>query len=213
MILINLLPYREARRQERKRIFFVALGGCVVIGIGIVSLWLTVLQQMTAAQAGRNEFLKREIAALDRQIKDIATLRTEIDELKARQKAVEDLQSNRNLPVHLFKELVQHVPDGVYLTSIRQAADGVTLSGLAQSNERVSELLRNLGRPGDWLDNPELIEIRASAPPAGQAAALGAPRLFQFSMRVKVGRPADAPKAAGAAAAPRAAGATAAPRA
>jgi type IV pilus assembly protein PilN len=195
MILINLLPYREARRQERKRVFLVALGGCVVLGIGIVSLWLTVLQQMTSAQAGRNEFLKREVAALDRQIKDIATLRTEISELKARQQAVEDLQSNRNLPVHLFRELVQHVPDGVYLSSIRQAADGVTLTGLAQSNERVSELLRNLGRPGDWLDNPELIEIRASAPPGGQAAAPGTPRLFQFSVRVKVGRPADASKA------------------
>jgi type IV pilus assembly protein PilN len=195
MILINLLPYREARRQERKRVFLVALGGCVVLGIGIVSLWLTVLQQMTSAQAGRNEFLKREIAALDRQIKDIATLRTEIGELKARQQAVEDLQSNRNLPVHLFRELVQHVPDGVYLSSIRQAADGVTLTGLAQSNERVSELLRNLGRPGDWLDNPELIEIRASASPGGQAAVPGTPRLFQFSVRVKVGRPADASKA------------------
>jgi type IV pilus assembly protein PilN len=120
VILINLLPHREAKRRQRKQSFFVGLGACALAGALIVGIWYSVLQQMTSAQESRNSFLSAEIARLDTQIKDIATLRTEIEALKARQKAVEDLQTDRNVPVHLLDELVRQTPEGVYLTSIRQ---------------------------------------------------------------------------------------------
>ena len=106
MILINLLPHREEKRRQRKRAFFVGLGACAAAGAAVVGLWFSLLQQMTAAQEARNDVLKTEIARLDVQIKDIATLRSEIEALKARQKAVEDLQTDRNVPVHLLNELV-----------------------------------------------------------------------------------------------------------
>ncbi|HSM21041.1 MAG TPA: fimbrial assembly protein, partial [Rubrivivax sp.] len=117
MILINLLPHREERRRQRKRAFFIGLGACAAAGAAVVGLWFSVLQQLTSTQEARNDFLKTEIAKLDVQIKDIATLRAEIEALKARQKAVEDLQTDRNVPVHLLDELVKQAPEGVYLTS------------------------------------------------------------------------------------------------
>jgi type IV pilus assembly protein PilN len=105
--------------------------------------------------------LRPEIKKLEGQIKDIATLQEEIAALRARQQAVEDLQADRNLPVHLLNELVRQLPDGVYLTSMKQDNQTVTLTGVAQSNERVSELLRNLGNNSPWLTKPELVEIVA----------------------------------------------------
>lgn len=203
MILINLLPYREARRRERKRVFFVALGGSVAAGLGIVALWFVSLQDMSAEQESRNQFLQQQVAVVDVQIKDIATLRSEIEELNSRRREVEGLQTNRNQPVHLLAELVRQTPDGVHLMSIRQVADTITLGGMAQSNERVSELLRNLGRNATWLQDPELLEIQAVAPAAAEPGplagltAVAAPsRLFQFSLRVKIRRPVDAAKPA-----------------
>ena len=143
MILINLLPHREEKRKARKRAFFVGLGVSAAVGAGIVGVWLTVLQQMTAAQQSRNEFLSAEIKRLELQIKDIASLRAEIEALKARQKAVEDLQTDRNMPVYLLNELVKQTPEGVYLSEIKQNGQVVAVKGIAQTNERVSELLRN----------------------------------------------------------------------
>jgi type IV pilus assembly protein PilN len=130
-----------------------------------------VLQQMTSAQESRNSFLNAEIARLDTQIKDIATLRTEIEALKARQKAVEDLQTDRNVPVHLLDELVRQTPEGVYLTSIRQNGQVVAINGVAQTNERVSELLRNTLYNSAWLTKPELVEITAISADHGQQGA------------------------------------------
>ena len=143
MILVNLLPHREERRRQRKQAFFAGLAAFALAGVAIVGLWYTVLQQMTSAQESRNTFLQAEIARLDTQIKDIANLRSEIEALKARQKAVEDLQTDRNTPVYLLDELVKQTPEGVYLTSIKQAGQVVAVTGVAQTNERVSELLRN----------------------------------------------------------------------
>ena len=113
MILINLLPHREERRKRKKVAFFAGLGVAAAAGLGIVGLWYVVVQQMTSAQQERNQFLTAEIAKLEVQIKDIATLKAEIESLKARQKAVEDLQIDRNLPVHLLNELVRQTPEGV----------------------------------------------------------------------------------------------------
>lgn len=196
MILINLLPYRDAIRRERKRLFFFAIGGSVAVGIGAVAVWFTALQEMSAAQEVRNQFLQQQVASLDRQIKDIGTLRAEIEELNSRRREVESLQTNRNQPVHLLGELVRQTPDGVHLTSVRQVADGITLSGVAQSNERVSELLRNLSRNATWLESPELLEIQAAAPAAAEGGAAATPtavvpasRVFKFSLRVKIRRP------------------------
>ncbi len=191
MILINLLPHREARRVQRKRAFFVGLGLSAMAGVLVVGSWYTILQQLTVAQQSRNEFLQGEIRRLEAQIKDIATLRNEIDALKARQKAVEDLQTDRNTPVYLLNELVKQTPEGVYLTSIRQTGQSVAVTGVAQTNERVSEFLRNTLYNSPWLERAELGEIRASNAGTGPNQR----RLFEFSMRVSIKRP-QAPAAA-----------------
>lgn len=203
MILINLLPHREVRRNQRKRSFYIGLAACVLGGVVIVGIWYSVLQQMTSAQDSRNNFLKAEIARLDLQIKDIATLRSEIEALKARQRAVEDLQTDRNVPVHLLNELVRQTPEGVYLVTIKQTGEVVAITGTAQTNERVSEFLRNTLYNSPWLEKPELVEIKAASVTTANREQR---RLFDFSMRVSLKRPQAA--AAAAAAASGAAGAT-----
>jgi len=185
VILINLLPHREEKRLLRKRAYFVTLALSAVAGLAIVGGWYSTLGQMAAAQESRNAFLQAEITRLDTQIKDIATLRAEIDALNARKKAVEDLQNDRNVPVYLLNELVQQTPEGVFLTSIRQTGQVVAITGVAQTNERVSEFLRNALYNSTWLERPDLVEIKASN------AAVGARdqrRLFDFSMRVTIKR-------------------------
>ncbi|HKS96393.1 MAG TPA: PilN domain-containing protein [Terriglobia bacterium] len=159
MILINLLPHREATRKRRRDAFNAAMLGAVIVGLliaGAVYLWY---QARISEQSARNQFLKGEIAKLDVQIKDISNIEGEIAALRERQKAVEDLQSDRNLQVHLLNEMVKQLPDGVYLTDLRQVDQTVTIKGTAQSNERVSELLRNLGNNSPWLSKPQLVEI------------------------------------------------------
>lgn len=190
MILINLLPHREERRRRRKQAFFLALGLSAVVGLLVVGAWYLVLLEMTHVQQARNEFLQDEIRRLDNQIKDIASLKSEIEALKARQKVVEDFQIDRNMPVHLLNELVAQTPEGVYLSSIRQDGQGVAVSGVAQTNERVSEFLRNTAYNATWLTHPELVEIKA----AQQSSAGGvrdAKRLFEFSVRLTLKRPQD----------------------
>ena len=201
MILINLLPHREEKRVARKRAFFVALGIAAVVGAVVVGIWYSLLQQLTSAQQTRNGFLKSEIAKLELQIKDIANLRNEIEALKARQRAVEDLQTNRNIPVYLLDELVKQTPEGIYLTAIRQNGGVVTVTGVAQTNERVSEFLRNTQYNSKWLERPELVEIKAVSMTTANKEQR---RLFDFSMRVTMKRPAP-PAAAGSAPAPGAA--------
>ena len=132
--------------------------------------------------------MKLEITNLETQIKDIATLQAEIAALKARQIAVEDLQGNRNMPVHLLSELVKQLPDGVYVNSMKQSDQAVLITGVAQSNERVSELLRNLANNSPWLTKPELVEITAGTvtlSPRDQR------RVANFSMRVMLKRVSD----------------------
>jgi len=196
VILINLLPHREAKRRLRKRAFFVGLAASAAAGVGLAVFGLTFVDQMTSIQETRNAFLKAEITKLEGQIKDIATLRSEIEALKARQRAIEDLQTDRNVPVHVFNDLARHTPEGLYLKSIVQSGNGFVLSGFAQSNERVSELLRNMSQSAAWLERPELIEIRATTQAPG---ARDSNRVYEFSMRVKIKRP----EADSAASAPR----------
>jgi type IV pilus assembly protein PilN len=199
VILINLLPHREEKRLQRKRAFFVGVGVAAVAGLAVVGVWYSIVQQMTSAQQSRNDFLRAEITRLDAQIKDIANLRAEIDALKARQRAVEDLQTDRNLPVHLLTELVKQVPEGVFLTSIRQNGQIISMTGIAQTNERVSELLRNTLYNSPWLEKPELVEIKAVTQTMANREQR---RLFEFSMRVTLKRPQAAAPAAPAAPGP-----------
>lgn len=188
MILINLLPHREERRQRRKRAFFAGLGSAAAVGVVIAGLWYLVLQQMIGTQQGRNAYLTAEIKKLDEQIKDIANLKAEIDGLKARQQAVENLQTDRNIPVYLLNELVKQTPEGVYLTVIKQEGQVVAVNGIAQTNERVSQFLRNTAYSSPWLEKPELIEIKAATV---QTANREQKRLFDFSVRVTLKRPQD----------------------
>ena len=196
MILINLLPHREMARKKARQVFNTSLVGSVLLGAlvaGGVYLWL---QNQISNQQERNGFLTSEIKKLDEEIKEVATLQDEIAALKARQQAVEDLQANRNLPVHLLNESVLQLPDGIYLKGIKQDGQNVLLTGVAQSNERVSELLRNLSRHSDWVSKPELIEIVASN------LALSAReqrRVYNFTMRVQLQRAREAQQAASAA--------------
>ncbi len=199
MILINLLPHREVKRQERKRAFFGGLGLAVLMGAASVGVWYSVLEGLIHVQAERNRFLGDEIKRLDAQIKDIATLRAEIDALKARQKAVEDLQSDRNMPVYLLNELVKQTPEGIYLTGVKQSGEIVTLIGQAQTNERISELLRNTAYNSAWLERPQLTEIKAVQANAG---GKDAHRMFNFAMQVTLKRPPAPGAAASGASAP-----------
>ena len=163
MILINLLPHREAARKRRREAFFATLGVSALMGgviAGAIFLWYAA---QISNQQSKNVVLQTEIKRLDGQIKDIAMLQEEIAALRARQQAVEDLQADRNLPVHLLNELVRQLPDGVYVTNLKQENQVVSIQGVAQSNERVSELLRNLSNNSQWLTKPELVEIVSSS--------------------------------------------------
>ncbi len=209
MILINLLPHREARRQQRKQAFFAGIGMAAFVGAGVVLLWYTFVNTQISAQEEHNQFLTSEIKRLDAQIADVATLKAEIGALKARQKAVEDLQADRNMPVYLLNELVKQVPEGVYLTSIRQAGQQVGITGVAQTNERISEFLRNTSSNSPWLEKPQLVEIRAQTMQI--AGSRDQRRMFAFTTNVTLKRP-PAPGAAAsgaAAAAPASAASTA----
>lgn len=207
MILINLLPHREAARKRRREAFFATLGAAALIGVLIGAATYSWYLSQIDGQRGRNTFLQSEITRLDGQIKDIATLQAEIASLKARQAAVEDLQGNRNLPVYLLSELVKQLPDGVYINSMKQENQLVLMTGVAQSNERVSELLRNLANNSPWLTKPELVEITASTvalSPRDQR------RVANFTMRVGLTRASDPKPAASAASSSSAPGAASA---
>lgn len=192
MIRINLLPHREEKRKHRKNAFLVMLivsallGGLIVLGVGAV------IANRISGQNQRNAFIKAENAKLDIQIQEIAALKQEIAALKARQQAVEDLQGDRNQPVYLMDELVKQIPEGVYLRSFKQEGQLVALLGVAQSNERVSELLRNLSNNSPWLERPDLIEIRSSSVGQGKDAK----KIFDFSINVGIKRPRDKDQAA-----------------
>jgi type IV pilus assembly protein PilN len=178
IVRINLLPHRELKRQRQKQAFFLMTGLSVVAGAALVLLVWSVLEGYIDAQQGRNKLIADENRRLDAQIKEIATLRQEIEALRARQKAVEDLQADRNEPVYLLDELTRQTPEGIYLRSIKQEDRKVTIAGWAASNERVSEFLRNLTNNGRYVERPELIEIKLAAQsPDGIQR-----RLFDFSM-------------------------------
>lgn len=189
MILINLLPHREIARKRRKERFNVNLVLSVLVGgllAGLIYLWF---QAQISTQQGKNQLLQSEISKFDLQIKEIAGLEGEIAALLARQQAVENLQADRNMPVYLLTELVHQLPEGVYIVSLKQEGQNVALQGVAQSNERVSELLRNLGNNSPWFTRPELIEIVAGTV---NLTPRDVRRVANFQIRVKLVRPNEA---------------------
>ena len=193
MILINLLPHREAARKRRRDIFNLSMLISFVIGgviAGGIFLWF---QSRISDQQAQNRVLQSEIKVLEGQIKDIASLESEIAGLRARQQAVEDLQADRNVPVHLMTELVKQLPDGVYVASMRQENQNVTLQGVAQSNERVSELLRNLANNTPWFSKPELVEIVAGSV---TLSPRDIKRVSNFTIKVQLMRASEAQKTA-----------------
>jgi type IV pilus assembly protein PilN len=194
VILINLLPHREAARKRRRDVFNVSLAASAILG-GLIAvavfLWY---QAAISVQEGNNLAVETEIKKLESQIKDISGLETEIAALRARQQAVEDLQSDRNLPVHLLTEMVNQLPDGVFISRMVQTDQVVTINGVAQSNERVAELIRNLASNTPWFTKPDLVEIVAGTlalAPKDQR------RVANFVIRVRLVRASEAEKAAG----------------
>jgi type IV pilus assembly protein PilN len=177
---INLLPHREERRK-RARVHFAVMGGMTaVLGIVIVGAGWLILSQRISAQDDRNRFLKAEIAKLDKEIDEIKEVKDKIAALLARKQVIETLQTDRVQTVYLLDELVRQMPEGVFLKSVRQRGAGVELVGYAQSNARVSTLMRNI-ESSPWLANPNLVEIKA--------VNLGKMRISEFNLRLQLKRP------------------------
>src|SRR6266513_1368130 len=167
MVRINLLPHREQKRQARQRQFVSLAVGLAILGIAVVGLGHVVIAARIDNQNNRNNLLKTEIAKLDEQIKEIDRLRDQTQAVLARKQVVETLQGNRSEAVHLLDQLVRQLPDGIYLRSIREVGPKVTIIGYAQSNARVSTLMRNI-EASPWLSNPDLVEIKLVAAPGAK---------------------------------------------
>lgn len=192
MIKINLLPHREARRRQKKAAFFALLGLSAALGMAVVVMIGGYNASRISIQNQRNLVLSTANADLDTKIVEIATLKQEIEALKARQQAVEDLQADRNQPVYLLEELVRQTPQGVHLKSFKQEGQRVSLTGYAQSQERVAELLRNLSSGSAWLERPELGEVRSVTLPGSKTGK----KVGEFTMTVGIRRPRDKEAAA-----------------
>lgn len=160
MTYINLLPWRELERKEREREFYSIAGGAAVLMLLAIVYIHFHMAGLIETQDGRNNYLGDEIKKVEDQIKTIKGLEAEKAQLLARMKVIEELQGQRPLMVHLFDELVKTLPEGVYLTSIKQSGSAVTIEGIAQSNARVSAFMRNI-EASQWLTAPKLTVIQA----------------------------------------------------
>jgi type IV pilus assembly protein PilN len=173
---INLLPWRDQQRRERKLAFFIALGGAVVLaGIALFIAYLLV-GSMIDAQEHRNERLRAQIKVLDKQIEEINDLEAQKQKFISRMQIIEKLQRSRPEVVHLFDELVKQMPDGTYLTTVKQTGPKLKLEGVAQSSTRVSALMRNISA-SQWLRNPELEVVQSKSDTAGSSFVLDAEQI------------------------------------
>jgi len=187
-IRINLLPHREQKRQARQRQFYTLMISLAVLGLAVIALVHGILAAQIESQESRNRVLKGEIAKLDEQIKEIDRLRDQIQAVLARKQVVETLQSNRSEAVHLLDQLVRQLPDGIYLKNIRQQGAKVTVLGYAQSNARVSTLMRNI-EASPWLSTPELVEIKLVAMPGAKDVTQ---KINEFTLRFLIKRTSSA---------------------
>jgi type IV pilus assembly protein PilN len=192
MIKINLLPHREAKRKLKKAAFLALMALSAVAGIVVIIIVGGYNASRISIQNERNAVLTRANADLDTKIAEIATLKQEIEALKARQQAVEDLQGDRNQPVYLLEELVKQTPPGVYLKSFKQEGQSVTMVGNAQSQERVAEMLRNLSAGSPWLEKPLLGEVKLVGLPNSKQGK----KVNEFTLTVSIKRPRDKDAAA-----------------
>jgi type IV pilus assembly protein PilN len=198
IVRINLLPHREQRRQARQRQFVSLAAVLAALSLAIILLVHGIFSAQIENQKSRNALLKTEIAKLDEQIKEIDRLREQIQAVISRKQVVETLQANRSEAVHLLDQLVRQLPDGVYLRSIKQVGAKVTLNGYAQSNARVSTLMRNI-EASPWVGEPNLVEIKlVPAPGSPPAAGL---KMSEFTLNLQLKRAAPT-AAAGPAPAP-----------
>ena len=182
MIRINLLPHREEKRKARRQQFYALTGLTLVLGGLIVALGNGIISGYVSAQDEKNAFLKTEIAALDKSIDEIKRLREQTDALLQHKRVIESLQGNRSEAVGLFNELAKNVPEGVYIKKVSQQANKINLVGYAQSNARVSSLMRNL-ESSPLLERPTLIEIKG--------ATVDKRRMNEFSLDLFITRAAD----------------------
>lgn len=192
MIRINLLPHREEKRRARRQQFFALVGLVSVLAALMVFLGYTVIAGYVGAQKDKNDFLKKEIAELDKQISEIKSLQEQIQTLLSRKQIIESLQRDRAEPVNLLNELAKQMPEGVYLRTMKQSGQSVAISGYSQSNARVSTLMRNI-ESSPSLTAAKLIETKA--------VTVGARRMNEFNMTASIKRlPPDDGKGAAAAA-------------
>ena len=160
MARINLLPWREQLREERKQRFLVTLAGVLIVAGGVVLLADQYLNAAITQQNARNEFIRNEISALDSRIKEISELKTRRQQLVERMKIIQDLQGNRPIAARIFDQLVRTLPDGVHFTDVKMIGQSVSIEGAAESNNLVSSLMRNQDN-SDWLAAPNLTEVKA----------------------------------------------------
>lgn len=177
MARINLLPWREQLREERKQRFLVTLAGVLVVAAGAVFLGDQYLTGAIEKQNARNEFVRKEIAVLDARIKEISELKTRRQQLLERMKIIQDLQGNRPIIGRVFDQLVRTLPDGVYFTGLKMEGKSISVVGAAESNNRVSNLMRNLDA-SDWLEAPNLTEVKAVT-----AGAVDQANVFQLTVQ------------------------------
>lgn len=162
MARINLLPWREQLREERKREFFVLLMGVVIIAAGILFLVDRNFRGDIRYQQSRNDFLRQEILVLDARIVEINQLKEQKERINARMEVIQDLQGSRPVIVRIFDELVKSLPTGVYFNSLVRTGDRLEIEGIAESNNKVSELMRRLD-DSEWFVNPSLQQISAAS--------------------------------------------------
>ncbi len=180
MIRINLLPHREEKRKARQQQMLFISGGIAVFAALSLLLGYITIAGMIDHQNGNNQYLKGEITKLNTEIEEIKTLKDKTRSLLERKKVVEDLQANRAEAVHLFDQMVRLLPEGIYLKGIKQNGKVVNIQGYAQSNARVSTLMRNL-EASPWLEAPDLVEIKA--------VTVNNLRANEFSLNVKISSP------------------------
>ena len=159
---INLLPWREQERKERKLAFFVALGVAAVAALLVAGAGYVMFNSMISSQERRNEQLRTEIKAVDRQIEEINDLESQKQRFISRMQVIEKLQRSRSEEVHLFDEIAKTMPDGTYLTSVRQLGRKLKFEGVAQSSTRVSTLMRNISA-SQWMKDPELEVVESKS--------------------------------------------------
>ena len=190
VVRINLLPHREEKRQARQR-QFVSFGVLLaILALAVVGLVHMIFAAKIDDQVARNKLLRTEIAKLDDQIREIDKLRDQIQQVLARKQVVETLQANRSEAVHLLDQIVRQLPDGIYLKSIRQGGGRIQMVGYAQSNARVSTLMRNI-EASPWVTGPELVEIKLVSLPGATRAATQQVNEFTLNFQVKRAQPAS----------------------